>query len=222
MFQCDVDLTFRTKKVWSKLVGYIVQRNVSLAADIQLEYQLQKMPKKETLQLEVSLSNRSSKTLTHKAAELKLHSTAYPQLNAVITAWYQQALGHLELQAKFNSKPHLMDERHTLTAQLILSYSKMYFQNQDTKVSASIAVTKPIENLDIKISVQHYAMGPESKTSLLIGYAPGRTIVVTVLLLQLVQRNELFPFHYVFLSTMFSCTEMFFGTSVQISKCFSV
>ncbi|XP_076620317.1 apolipoprotein lipid transfer particle [Colletes latitarsis] len=180
--QCDVDLTFRTKKVWSNLVGYIVRRNVSLAADFLLEYQLQKMPKKEVLQLEVSLSNRSSKTLTHKAADLKLRSTAYPQLNAVITAWYQQALGHLELHAEINSKPHLMDDRHKLTAQLILSYSKMYFQNRDTKVSASIAITKPIQNLDIKISIDHYAMGPESKTRLMIGYAPEKIISLAVIL----------------------------------------
>ncbi|XP_053973970.1 uncharacterized protein LOC128873939 [Hylaeus volcanicus] len=181
--QCDVYLTFQTKRMWSKLTGYIVRRNVSVAADFQLKYQLQKMLKKETLQLEISLSNRSWRTLTHKAADLKLRSTAYPQLNAVITAWYRQALGHLELHAEVNSKPHLMDDRHKLTAQLILSYSKMYFQNRDTKVSASISITKPIQNLDVKMSVDHYSMGPESKSSLMIGYAPGKVISLTVILI---------------------------------------
>ena len=184
MSQCDVDLTFRTKKVWSKLVGYIVRRNVSLAADFQLDYQLQKMPKKETLQLDISLSDRSSNTLTHKAADLKLRSTAYPQLNTVITAWYQQALGHLELHAEVNSSPHLKDDRHKLTAQLILSYSKMYFQNRDTKVSALIAITKPIQNLDIRLGINHYAMGPESNTRLLIGYAPGTRILHRLIILR--------------------------------------
>ncbi|XP_076235875.1 apolipoprotein lipid transfer particle [Calliopsis andreniformis] len=181
--QCDIDLTFRTKKVWSKLVGYLVRRNVSLAGDFQLDYQLQKMPRKETLQLEISLANRSSKTLTHKAADLKLRSTAYPQLNTVIIAWYQQALGHLELHAEINSSPHLKDDRHKLTAKLIVSYSKMYFKNQDTKVSALIAITKPIQNLDIKVGIDHYSMGSESKTRLLIGYAPGKEISLTVYLI---------------------------------------
>lgn len=171
--QFDIDLTFQTKRVWSKLVGYIVKRNTSLAGDFQLDYQLQRMPRKETLHLEISLSNRSTKTLTHKAADLKLHSTAYPKLNAEINAWYQQAFGHLELHAEVNSSPHLKDDRHKLTAQLIVSYSKMYFQNQGTKVSALIAITKPIQNLDIKVGVNHYALAAESKTSLLIGYAPG-------------------------------------------------
>ncbi|EGI63145.1 Apolipophorin [Acromyrmex echinatior] len=178
--QFDIDLTFQTKRVWSKLVGYVVKRNISLAGDFQLDYQMQHMPRKETLHLEVSLSNRSSKTLTYKAAEMKLHSTAYPQLNAVISAWYQQALGHLELHAEVNSNPHLKDDRHKLTAQLIISYSKMYFQNQGTKVTALIAVTKPIQNLDLKMGVNHYVLGPESKTSLLIGYAPGKEISLIV------------------------------------------
>ncbi|KAI4492782.1 hypothetical protein M0804_002573 [Polistes exclamans] len=178
--QCDIELTFQTKKVWSKLVGYIVKRNVSLAGDFQLNYQLQTMPRKETLHLEIMLSNRSTKTLAHKSANLKLHSTAYPQLNTVITAWYQQALGHLELHAEVNSSPHLQDERHKLVAQLVISYSKMYFQNQGTKVSALIAITKPIQNLDIKIGVNHYAVGIESKTSLLIGYAPEKEITLMV------------------------------------------
>ncbi|EZA49996.1 Apolipophorins [Ooceraea biroi] len=178
--QFDIDLTFQTKRVWSKLVGYIVKHNISLAGDFQLEYQLQRMPKKESLHLEISLSNRSSKTLTHKAAELKLHSTAYPQLNAVISAWFQQALGHLELHAEVNSNPHLKDDRHKLTAQFVMSYSKMYFQNQGTKVNALVALTKPIQNLDIKVGVNHYSLGPESKTSLLIGYAPGKEITLVV------------------------------------------
>lgn len=172
--QCNVDLTFQTKKVWSKLVGYIARRNISLTSVFNLEYQLQTMPKKETVRLELSSSNRSSKTLTHKTIDLKLHSTAYPQLNTVIIAWYQQALGHLELHAEVNSSPYLMDERHKLTAQLIIFYSKTYFQNQDTKVSALIAITKPIQKLDVKAKVNHYSMGAESKTSFLIGYAPGR------------------------------------------------
>lgn len=178
--QFDIDLTFQTKRVWSKLVGYIVKRNTSLAGDFQLDYQLQRMPRKETLHLEVSLSNRSTKVLTYKSADLKLHSTAYPQLNTVISVWYQQALGHLELHAEVNSSPHLKDDRHKLTAQLIISYSKMYFQNQSTKVSALIAITKPIRNLDIKVGVNHYALVAESKTSLFIGYAPSKEISLIV------------------------------------------
>ncbi|XP_012280436.1 uncharacterized protein LOC105699757 [Orussus abietinus] len=178
--QCDIDLGFQTKKLRSRVQGYILKRNVSLSGNVKLEYQLQGMPKRETLQLEASLINRSSKTLTHKAANFRLQSTAYPQLNVVISSWYQQALGHLELHAEVNSSPHLRDDRHKLTAQFVVTYSKAYFQNQGAKISAWVAVTKPIQNLDIKVGVNHFSLGPESKTHLLIRYAPGKEIVLIV------------------------------------------
>ena len=140
------------------------------------------MPKKETVRLELSSFNRSLKPITHKTVDLELQSSAYPQLNTEIKASYKQALGQLELRAEVNSRPHLKDDRHKLTALLSVFYSKMYFQNQDTKVSALIAITKPIQNLDVKIGINHYAVVPESKTDLVIGYAPGQSMTILVLL----------------------------------------
>ena len=172
--QCDIDLTFQTKKVWSRILGYIMKKNISLSGNVKVDYQLQKMPKKETLQVEISLINRSTKSLSYKAANVKLHSTAYPQLNTIISSWYQQAMGHLELHAEVNSSPHLQDDRHKLVAQLVVTYSKAYFQSQGAKISAFVALTKPIQNLDIKVGVSHYAIGDESKTTFLIRYAPGK------------------------------------------------
>ena len=141
---------------------------------MKLDYQLHTSPKTETLQVEILLVNRSSKTLTHKEATLKLHSTAYPQLNVVIFTGYQQALGHIELHAEVNTKPHLKDDRHKLTAAIVLTHSKAYFQSQEAKINAFIAITKPIQNLDIKVGVEHFAVGAASKTNFLIRYAPGK------------------------------------------------
>lgn len=155
------------------MLGYIIKRTMSIEGNIKLDYQLKQSSKKETLQVELALINRSSKTLTHKEANMKLHSTAYPQLNVVISTWYQQALGHIELHAEINTKPHLKDDRHKLTAQLVVTNSRAYFQSQEAKINAFIAITKPIQNLDIKVGVQHFTGGTGSKTNLLIRYAPG-------------------------------------------------
>lgn len=171
--QCDITLLFQTKKVWSQISGYIMKRNTSLSGNVKIDYQLQKMPKKETLQVEASLINRSSKTLTYKAANVKLYSTAYPQLNTIISSWYQQAMGHVELHVEVNSSPHLQDDRHKLIAQVVVTYSKAYFQSQGAKISAFVALTKPIQNLDIKVGVNYFAIGDESKTAFLIRYGPG-------------------------------------------------
>ncbi|XP_043484877.1 apolipophorins [Leptopilina heterotoma] len=178
--QCDITLLFQTKKVWSQISGYIMKRNTSLSGNVKIDYQLQKMPKKETLQVEASLINRSSKTLTYKAANVKLYSTAYPQLNTIISSWYQQAMGHVELHVEVNSSPHLQDDRHKLIAQVVVTYSKAYFQSQGAKISAFVALTKPIQNLDIKVGVNYFAIGDESKTAFLIRYGPGKEIIFTL------------------------------------------
>ncbi|XP_014467442.1 PREDICTED: uncharacterized protein LOC106740686 [Dinoponera quadriceps] len=178
--QIDVNLTFQTKRVWSNLSGYIITRNISVTCDLTMAYQLQRMPRKESLTVQGALFDRSSKTLAHKAAEMNITSTAYPQLNTMMNASYQQAFGHLELQAEVNLKPNPKNDRDKLKAQFIVSYLKLFFQDEGTKVNALIAVTKPTQNLDIKVGVNHYTLGAESKTNLLIGYAPGKEISLVV------------------------------------------
>ncbi|EFN78662.1 Apolipophorins [Harpegnathos saltator] len=178
--QIEVNLSFQTKRVWSNLSGYILTRNISVTWDLKLEYQLQRMPKREYLIVQGALFNRSSKTLTHKAAEMTINATAYPQLNTMINASYQQALGHLELQAEVNLKPNPKNDQDKLKAKFIVSYLKMYFQDEGTKMNAMIAVTKPTKNLDIKVGINHYSLGAESKTTLLIGYAPAKEINLLV------------------------------------------
>lgn len=178
--QCDIDLTFETKRVKSRVLGYVMTRDTSLTGNIKLEYQLQPTMKNETLQVEISLANRSSKTLTHKEAIFKIQSSAYPQLNAIINSWYQQALGHLELHLEINGKPHLRDDRHKLTAQLVVTHSKAFFQSEEAKINAYFALTKPIQNLDIKVGIQRFSVGPASKTYILVRYAPGKEITLAV------------------------------------------
>ncbi|XP_034937258.1 uncharacterized protein Apoltp [Chelonus insularis] len=177
--QWDIDLSFQTKKIKSRMRGYIIRRTISLTGNIKLDYQLKNM-NKETLQVEISLLNRSTKTLVYKEANLMLQSSAYPQLNAIITTWYQQALGHLEIHTEINTKPHLRDDRHKLTIQLILTYSKAYFQSQEAKMTASVAIRKPIQNIDIKVGVERFSIGPSSKTYFLVRYAPGKEITLAV------------------------------------------
>ncbi|XP_015122764.1 uncharacterized protein LOC107045138 [Diachasma alloeum] len=178
--QCDIDLTFETKRVKSRVMGYVMTRATSLTGNIKLEYQFQQTMRNETLQVEIALANRSTKTLTHKEANLKIQSSAYPQLNAIINSWYQQALGHLELHLEINGKPHLRDDRHKLTAQLVLTHSKAYFQSEEAKINAYFALTKPIQNLDIKIGIQRFSVGPASKTYFLVRYAPGKEITLAI------------------------------------------
>lgn len=161
-------------------MGYIMKRSTSMESNVKVEYQSQSMPKKELVQLEVSWTNKSTKSMTSRSAKIELHSTAYPNLNAIVSALYEQALGHLELRVEVNSSPHLKDERHKLTAKFILAYSKAYFHNPGAKIIADFSITKPIQNLDIKIAVHHTSVGIDSSTIFLVRYAPQKEIILTI------------------------------------------
>lgn len=127
--QCDIDLRFETKNLSSHVFGYVLKSNISIAGNVKINYRFHDKLKDEILQMEFSLINRSTKMLTYKAADMKLHSTAYPQLNVVTGLRYQHALGHVELHIEINTSPHLHNaERHKLTASFVATYSKPYFQ----------------------------------------------------------------------------------------------
>ncbi|XP_046746375.1 uncharacterized protein LOC124411334 [Diprion similis] len=181
--QSDINLLFETKKFWSQIRGYIMRKNASVSGNINVEYQLKEIQgsapqKKENVQVEVSLSNQSQKGLIHKAATFKLQSSAYPHLNINMGAWYRQALGHLEIHTEINSNPHLHDDKHKFTAQLVITNSRTYLSNEGAKITAFIAITKPIQNLDIKVGISHFSHGVKTITSGLIRYAPGKEIAL--------------------------------------------
>ncbi|XP_012252389.2 uncharacterized protein LOC105683963 [Athalia rosae] len=185
--QSDINLLFETKRGWSKVTGYVITKQTHIEANAKLEYELEGLKssaaavkKKETLQIEVSLSNLSQRTLTHKSATLKMQSSAYPQLNIVMAAWYRQALGHLEIHTEINSSPHLLDDRHKLTAEIVLTNSRTYLQHEGSKIAASVAIKKPIQNLDVKVGLNHVSSGIVTKTDGLIRYAPGKEIVLVL------------------------------------------
>lgn len=162
-----------------------MRQNTSFAASVKVNYHLEGPPgsakrRNETVQIEISLADRSQNTLTHKSAKLELESSAYPHLNVVMAAWYRQALGHLEIQTEINSNPHLHDNEHKLTIQVVLTNSRTYVQNEGAKISAYIAITKPIQKLDIKVGINHYSHGTETNTRGLIRYAPGKEIMLLV------------------------------------------
>lgn len=43
-----------------------------------------------------------------------------------------------------------------------------------------MAITKPAQEIDLKVGVNYYSIGPESRTRFLIRYAPGKEITLTV------------------------------------------
>lgn len=129
--QCDIDMKLVIKDFTSFILGYIIVANTSIAGNIKVDYRLYERSKNEVFQTEFSIINQSSKTLTYKAADFKLYSTAHPQLNVIVGVKCQIAIGHIELQLEANTRPHFHDaDKHKLVVKFVATYSKPFFQTE--------------------------------------------------------------------------------------------
>lgn len=78
--QFDVDLKFQTKRLSSKLFGYISKTDASIATNLQLDYKFVHA-KEERVVLNFSFANRSTRNLMAVIGDASLISTAHPHIN---------------------------------------------------------------------------------------------------------------------------------------------
>ena len=78
--QYDVDLKFQTKRLSSKLFGYISKTEASVAANLKLDYKFAKT-KEQRVMFAFSLADRSPKNLVDIRGTCSLFSTSYPNFN---------------------------------------------------------------------------------------------------------------------------------------------
>lgn len=87
--QCDINLTFKTTKFDSTIVGYIKINDASTALNLIFEYTFDKAITLDTIKLEVKISDRSTKALSSLQGTMQLESSAYPHINHQTSAIYQ-------------------------------------------------------------------------------------------------------------------------------------
>lgn len=86
--QCDVDLVFETKKMWTKWFGYISKTENLLETNLEISYKFEQK-KEEAVRIHFKL-NHSRKTLFKSViGDLNLETTAYPHLNFISSLKYQ-------------------------------------------------------------------------------------------------------------------------------------
>lgn len=86
--QWDVNLEFKTKKLTTKLFGYISRGVASFSSDLKLDYQF-KGGTEEYLKVKLKAVNKSSKSLTQFNGELALDTSAYKHYNFEAFLKYQ-------------------------------------------------------------------------------------------------------------------------------------
>lgn len=75
-----MDLKFQTKRLTSKLFGYISKTDASVATNLQLDYKFLHA-KEERVVLNFSVANRSTRNLMAVIGDANLVSTAHPHVN---------------------------------------------------------------------------------------------------------------------------------------------
>ncbi|XP_060856834.1 uncharacterized protein LOC132934536 [Metopolophium dirhodum] len=171
--QCDINLTFKTTKFDSTIVGYIKINDASTALNLIFEYTFDKAVTLDTIKLEVKISDRSTKALSSLQGTMQLESSAYPHINHVTSAIYQKAQGHTECRIDFINYPNLKDNTKKLHVEFGFTQIKYYSGN---KININLFVTKVAENILFKIIANHQDTQTTSNSAVLVQYAQDKNI----------------------------------------------
>lgn len=78
--QSDVNLKFKTKRLQSKLFGYVSRTDNSIGVNLNLDYKFVNR-RSESVNLDLSLANRSKRIIAKYVGEAKVKTSAYPYMN---------------------------------------------------------------------------------------------------------------------------------------------
>lgn len=98
--QYTVDLKFETKRLRSKLFGYISTTESSVDASLYTDYKFFKT-KEQRLSIKFGFANRSPKNMVVLVGFCNLNSTAYPNLNIDTNVTFQVTMLFLFLIFSF-------------------------------------------------------------------------------------------------------------------------
>ncbi|CAH0561935.1 unnamed protein product [Brassicogethes aeneus] len=155
----NVDLKFLTKRLTSKLFGYITKKDNSLATDLKWDYKFQNT-KEHRVSLRFGFANRSKKNMVVIKGECNLNSTAYPNFNFNSLLALYQTDNHVELNVTLDQNPltesHPDAAKQTLKFKLSFSYK---FIDSKRSLSTEVTVVRPSSNLNLKGSIFYQQMG---------------------------------------------------------------
>ncbi|XP_050528812.1 uncharacterized protein LOC126898616 isoform X2 [Daktulosphaira vitifoliae] len=173
--QCDINLTFKTARLDSTIVGYIKISDASTALNLLFEYTFDQSINPETVKLEVKISERSTKALSSIQGNMQLESSAYPHINHIISTTYQKAQGHTEFRVDFVNYPYLEDNNKKLHVEFGVAQIKYY---SGSKINLNLFITKPSEKIMFKFITNYASTQTTSNTAVLIQYAPDKNVTI--------------------------------------------
>lgn len=193
-----MDLKFQTKRLTSKLFGYISKSEASIAANLKLDYKFS-LTKEQRVLLEFSLANRSPKNLIDIRGTCSLFSTSYPNFNfdakfifqvclfnysvlRIYEALLQKGSGPIECKFDLSSSPlpanHPDVELHKLKFQWLFSYKSL--PDSTRTLNTVLSVNRQSTGLHLKGQFSYETRGPVVNILFFVNYGSGKEVSITV------------------------------------------
>ncbi|XP_053697453.1 uncharacterized protein LOC128744450 [Sabethes cyaneus] len=173
--QWDLNLQFETKRVQTKVIGFIQQTQASITTKFSMDYRfINGQP--ERLTLGGTFADRSNRGRTEYHGSFELRSTAYPNFDFATTLKFLSALGHVECKLEYNNAVDLKDPFYTTTLQLIFA---RFHVSETGRTTASVELTRPRSRMNLKAMIKHEHnsnKGTEHNVLVLLRYAKDKDI----------------------------------------------
>ncbi|KAJ8968085.1 hypothetical protein NQ317_002630 [Molorchus minor] len=178
--QHSVDLNFHTKRLRSKLFGYISKSDSSFEVNLYNDYKFHRV-KEQRIALKFGVANRSRKNIFVIVGFCNLNTTAYPNINFASDATFQKSGGHMDLTVKLLQNPlsedHPEADFQTLRFNLLYSY-KTYSDNKRT-VTVIAGVSRKSTNLALKSEFIYETYRHDINLAAVVKYGNNKQVSMT-------------------------------------------
>ncbi|XP_030755989.1 uncharacterized protein LOC115882214 [Sitophilus oryzae] len=179
--QYTVDLKFNTKRLASKLFGYISKTESSVGTDLHLDYKFVGT-KEERVSFKFSLANRSRKTLDRYIGTCDVESTAYPNFNFNTNVTFQKSGSHMEFKVALIQFPVPLNDPNLDFESLKFDFmfSHKAFTDSKHTIKALATVSRKSTNLDMKGTILFETINADLNVECIVNYGNNKQVAITV------------------------------------------
>ncbi|XP_060537065.1 uncharacterized protein LOC132708634 isoform X2 [Cylas formicarius] len=179
--QYTVDLKFHTKRLTSKLFGYISKTESSIGADLHLDYRFQHT-RQHRVSLKFSLANRSRKNIAIIIGTCDVRSSAYPNVNFNTNVTFQRSGSHMEFKIGLIQNPLPLNDPNSELESLKFDFifSHKSFADSKQTIRAAADIKRKSSNLDLKGMILYESINADVNVECVINYGNNKQISATV------------------------------------------
>ncbi|KAF7269539.1 hypothetical protein GWI33_017432 [Rhynchophorus ferrugineus] len=178
--QYTVDLKFHTKRLTSKLFGYISKTESSAGTDLHLDYKFVNA-REERVSFRFSGANRSRKNLAKIIGTCELQSTSYPKFNFNTNVTFQRSGSHMEFKMGLIQNPLPLSDPKADNENLKFDFIFSHKAFTDTKhtIKASASLQRKSSKLDMKGAISLESINSDINVECVVNYGNNKQVSVT-------------------------------------------